>query len=197
MEVSPSYISTLESGRQEPSKLLLKVMKYEMNVNPEWIASGKGEPYLDQEMNKSYRDTMTKNKIGRNVLLFAAVLGPILPAGAAGLAIGVGASHMLDKMKKAYDVKRTSELAEKLDVDNSAISRWKKDNKIPAKYLQKTAQETHKELPYFLVNEDYIDLGVREIIAFTKRQIESCTKTPVDIKVLEQAFQKRFNYDFS
>ena len=47
LEVSPAYISALESCRQEPSRMFVKLLSYEFNIRPEWLSTGIGELFID------------------------------------------------------------------------------------------------------------------------------------------------------
>jgi formate hydrogenlyase transcriptional activator len=47
LEISPAYVSSLESGEKTTiSSRLAKVIQHEFGVNREWLLEGKGEPFL-------------------------------------------------------------------------------------------------------------------------------------------------------
>ncbi|MEE3499518.1 MAG: helix-turn-helix transcriptional regulator [Ruminococcus bromii] len=47
LNVSPSLITMLENGTRELSKRTAADICEKFNVNPEWLETGKGEPYND------------------------------------------------------------------------------------------------------------------------------------------------------
>lgn len=67
MLVSASYISKVESGKEKPSDIFLKLMSLEFNINLEWLIKGKGTKDIlnDQhdyfERNQDYTTDLEKD----------------------------------------------------------------------------------------------------------------------------------------
>ncbi len=67
--VTPSYISRVESGTEIPSKIFVKLVALEFNVNYEWLCSGEGKmdeidnySVIDEKLQHS-RDCLFNKKI--------------------------------------------------------------------------------------------------------------------------------------
>lgn len=178
LAVTPAYISSIESGRKTPSMIFLKLVCYEYNINAEWIESGKGEPFSNPKQNSEFKKgqvelTRRSSKvISAHLLVTAAILGPIMPPVAAGLALGVGASEIIEKMQKAYGAKTAKELAENyLNVDRTALAHWISKNNVPRKYLEKAAADNHKRMEFFLLQEEATEAGELLVVEFAREQI--------------------------
>ena len=52
--VSPSYISKLESGKEQPTDMLLRLIELEFNITPQWLRSGEGEAYASKAEHDPY-----------------------------------------------------------------------------------------------------------------------------------------------
>lgn len=199
LEVTPAYISALESCRQIPSKMFLKLLSYEFGVSLDWLNSGAGTPFTDPKKNENLKIVAAKEKTNdkkasANLLVLASILCPVLPTAAAALAVGVGAAEVIEKMRKAYGAKSTAELATNhFEVDRTYLSHWIRKNHIPTKYVEKAVMETKLPLEYFLTKDGVIEAGIREIVKFTKDQILEYKKNEFDLGALETRFKGTFN----
>ena len=178
LAVTSSYISSLESGRKTPSKIILKLICYEFSVNAEWLESGKGDPFAVPGQNERFRQGQIEpprksSKVkGAHLLVTAAIHGPIMPAVAAGLAIGVGASEIIDKMQKAYGARNVKDLADNhLNIDRTSMAHWVSKNNVPRKYLEKAVADTGHPLEFFFLQEEAIEAGHSLVVEFTREQI--------------------------
>lgn len=193
LTISPTHISLIEAGKKTPSEMLLKLASYEFDVNLNWLETGAGEPFQDIEENRDFEKSRAREEMKKRVMITSAILVPLLPAAAAGLAISVGAEEILDKMKRAYGAKTMSELATKfLKTDVSALSRWKTKGKIPEKYLEMLPETTGKPIEYFLLNENYIEEGRQEIISFIQEIVKADRKSHLDMDEIALRFNNKF-----
>lgn len=196
LEVTPAHISSLESGRKIPSKMFLRLLSLQFHVNMGWLETGEGEPFIDKKMSESFKQEQKQKHskaIASSLIVVASVLGPVIPAVAAGLAIGVGASEIIDKMKKAYGAKNVKDLADNhLKVDRTSMAHWVSKNNVPRKYLEKAVAETGQPLEFFLLQDEVVEESVRKILEFAREQIEEDRKSQIDLDSLEERFRRKF-----
>lgn len=194
LEVTPGYVSNIMTGRNQPSTIFVKAICYEFGMNRKWVETGKGDPFTDKSLNKMYKIEKRKPKTRNSLLALAILSTPVMPAVGAGLAIGVGASEIIDRMKDAFGAKTVSELAKKhLDVDRTAISHWIKDNKIPTKHIVTTIENTEKELEDLLLSKIALKEAANKIFIFTKKQILKDREKGVDIDRIYCEVLNEFN----
>jgi len=199
LAVTSAYISALESGRKNPSKIIVKLICYEFSVNADWLETGGGEPFAEPGQNDRFKQGQIEQPqkaskvISAHLLVTAAILGPILPPVAAGLALGVGASEIIEKMQKAYGAKTARDLAENhLNVDRTSMTHWVSKNNVPRKYLEKAVADTGQPLEFFLLQDEVIEEGVQKILEFTREQIEEDRKSRIGLDSLEERFRRKF-----
>lgn len=175
LEVTPAHISSLESGRKIPSKMFLRLLSLQFHVHMNWLETGEGEPFTDKKISESFKQEQKQKHsktIASSLIVVASVLGPIMPAVAAGLAIGVGASEIIDKMQKAYGARNVKDLADNhLNIDRTSMAHWVSKNNVPRKYLEKAVADTGKPLEFFLLQEEALEAGDSLIVEFTREQI--------------------------
>ncbi|MGE4546067.1 MAG: helix-turn-helix domain-containing protein [Pedobacter sp.] len=141
--ISQTYLSLLETDRKVPSETLLGYIACRFRISKEWLFEGKGTWEESREENSASAKTLSRRDIfARNAIIAACILGPITPIISGTIAIGVGTAHILSKMCKAYQVTNAAGLAKKLEVDQSTIKYWVKNEKVPEKYLHKSFVET-------------------------------------------------------
>lgn len=194
LEVTPGYVSNIVTGRNLPSTIFIKAICYEFGVNRKWVETGKGDLFTDQSLNKKYKIEKRKPKTRTSLMALAVLSTPIIPAVGAGLAIGVGANEIIEKMKEAFGAKTVSELAkDHLNVDRSAISHWIKDNKIPTKHIVNTIENTDSDLEDLLLSKNVINEAVNKINNFTKKQILKDREVGVDFEKMYGEVLNEFN----
>ena len=193
LSITPAHVSLLEAGKKSPSKMLLKLVSHEFKVNLDWLETGTGEPFLATESQKNFEKLEERKKMKKRIMLTSALLVPLLPAAAAGLAIGVGVDEILHKMQRAYGAKTMSDLATNfLKTDVSALSRWKSKGKIPEKYLEKIHQDKGTPPEYLLCDVGLIEEGRQEIIHFISDLMEKNRKNKINEDDIERLFRKKF-----
>ena len=196
LEVTPAHISSLESGHKIPSRMFLRLLSLRFHANMDWLETGEGEPFTEKKISESFKQEQKQKHsktIASSLIVVASVLGPVIPAVAAGLAIGVGASEIIDKMQKAYGARNVKDLADNhLNVDRTSMAHWVSKNNVPRKYLEKAVAETGQPLEFFLLQEEVVEEGVRKILEFTREQIEEDRKSQIDLDSLEERFRRKF-----
>lgn len=66
MLVSASYISKVESGKEQPSDIFLKLMSLEFNISLDWLKSGKGEKKIVVDQ-YDYFERNVEYNIGKDI----------------------------------------------------------------------------------------------------------------------------------
>ena len=101
--ITSGFLSLLEKNKREPSMTLKKLMCYEFHLNMRWLSEGEGEPFLSENefkklLDKTIEEQNKKRKNrSRDLLVTAAVLGPVAPALSGAIAAGIGASVIVEK----------------------------------------------------------------------------------------------------
>jgi len=145
IKVSPGHLSLVESGRKQPSEMMVELTIRVFSLNREWVATGKGAIFDQAEK--------VPMSMEAKILLGSIALAFFLPTASVGLAIGVGASEVVKKMCAAYKVPNATELARKFfKINRATITSWEKHNNIPTKYLEKTANDTGIPVSHLTAN---------------------------------------------
>ncbi|MBW2187260.1 MAG: helix-turn-helix domain-containing protein [Deltaproteobacteria bacterium] len=162
--VSKSLISIIESGAQSPSLTLIELIVYKFNINRNWITHGSGEIF-SSEQKKENNSTSVASK----AMALAAVAGPVMPQVTLGIMASVGASHIIQKMVKAYGAKNSRELAENhLNISNSTIYSWRDKKKIPDKYIKQASKDTGIPVEYLISDESSLFMDKKVYFDFIK-----------------------------
>jgi transcriptional regulator with XRE-family HTH domain len=193
LAVSQSHISLLLSGKNKPSRMLLKLASLEFGINLDWLEKGEGEPFDNSKLKEEYSKYKYRENMKKRIMVSAAILVPLLPAASAGLAIGVGVEEALDFLKRTYGAKTMSELAGRyLNTDVSSLSRWKAKGRIPDKVLKKVCEDKQVPIEQILLDGRLIELGRKEIIEFVKNYINKDREEGICIDDIEDDFNKEF-----
>lgn len=173
IKVSPGHLSLVETGKKQPSEMMVELTIRVYCLNRDWVETGKGEIF--------YRREQVPLSPEAKILLGSLALMFFMPAASVGLAIGVGVSEIVKKMCAAYKVQNATELARKFfKINRATITHWEKQDSIPAKYLQKAAKDTGVPVSHFTTNDqalarltDHLLSSVEEII-----KENNCAKHP-------------------
>ncbi len=188
IKVTPPYISSIESGARVPSDTILELLIYKFSVNREWLQTGEGAVFTKAAIEPKMGTLTKKEKLQRDAVVTAAVLGAVAPIVSAGIVIGVGASVIIDNMCKVYKVKNANVLAKKhFNIERSTITNWIKKNKIPKKYIDKAAKEANlqqstlvfDETPLYITRNLLVDISshVLEkhgVFNISRQKIDQC-----------------------
>jgi DNA-binding XRE family transcriptional regulator len=160
--INPSTVGRVENKKIPIDTEIEKSLVERLGVNPKFLSNEAEKPFKDG--NKPESPPLTRKQKG---LLAAAGLGPVFPAAAASLAIGIGVHEILEKLCRGYGAANIKELATKhLHISPSAISGWINRGKIPEEQLDKainnkviTLDELRAKTEYFVINKhDFPDL---------------------------------------
>lgn len=193
LAVTPPYVSLLEADKKTPSRTILRLASHEFAANLHWLETGEGEPFGEEVNQEGMIDRPAKDETKKRMLVAAAILVPLLPSVAAGLAITVGTEEIIDRMKKGYGAKNLYDLAVRfLNIDPSVISKWKLKNKIPDKYIEEAAKATGLPIELLLFNETLILKGRTQILDFIKSKIIEEREVGISLESLEREFDLHF-----
>ena len=155
-------IVRVESGNRPITKDIAETLVENAGVNPKFLANEEETPF--REGTKPAPPPLTRKQKG---LLAAAGLGPVFPAAAATIAVGIGVHEILEKLCRGYGAANVKELATKhLGISPSAVSGWIKRGRIPKEQLDKavknkaiTHEDLHAQTEYFVINKhDFPDI---------------------------------------
>ena len=69
MGLTPTAISKIESGKRGVSNQLLELLNYKLNVNVDWVTTGKGEMFLSsKEQIQTMINNISKNEKEKELL---------------------------------------------------------------------------------------------------------------------------------
>lgn len=65
--VSASYISKIESDKEAPTDMLLKLISLEFHISSEWLVTGQGSIAIFTEDDEFYRDSATQGAVNSSL----------------------------------------------------------------------------------------------------------------------------------
>ena len=194
--ISKTYISLIEAQKKSPSQNVLNKINQNFSVNIGWLVDGKDEPFKDTKKNRDFIVHIRRPKSQKVLLAASALASPFMPALTAGLALGVTADAIINKMQKAYEAKDEKALAHDIfDIDQANITRWKKNNHVPEKYIKKTASDTGQPETYIKLDDSLVDELIDSMTDFVQEQFVFFESKQFDRDVCRENFLKKFGLE--
>ena len=125
LNFSTAYVSLVESKKQKPSKEFLNRICKAFSVNPVWLETGEGQPFEDKKKSKELIIQIRRPKTQKTLLALSAATAWILPLFSVSVTTGVAVEAVINKMQKLYRAKNATELANKLNIERSTITKYK------------------------------------------------------------------------
>jgi hypothetical protein len=164
-------------------------------VNPVWLETGEGQPFEDKKKSKELIIQIRRPKTQKTLLALSAATAWILPLFSVSVTTGVAVEAVINKMQKLYRAKNATELANKLNIERSTITKWVKANKIPEKYIKKVSEEKQISAEYLALDDESIDLFIDLIVSFTVEQAELFKSKEIDRNEIRKGFLRKFGLE--
>lgn len=191
--VTAAYISLIESGKKNCTENISTKISELFSVSSDWLNTGKGAPFENEKKCKEFSIHCKKPKTRKILLSASLLLTPVIPLASMGIAVGVAADEIINRMKKAYDVKTTKELAQKhLGVDRTTVTRWISQDHVPESYVSKAAKENNLPEWYLTINDNSIDEFIDSLSEFTEKQCLLFKNKDFDRLLFKNNFLKHF-----
>lgn len=191
--VTSPYISQIESGKKILTEKISDKLCELFSISSDWLQKGEGSPFEEDKKNKEFSIHCKRPKT-RNVLLATSLLlTPLSPLASLGIAAGVAADEIINRMKKAYKVETNKELAEEhLGVDRTTLTRWISNNHVPEEYVKKVENERKLIKNSLTINEGIIDELIQSLLDFTEKQCLLFKNKDFDQEIFKENFLKYF-----
>lgn len=192
---SPALLSQVESKKKNPSEKLINAICQAFSINPAWLMTGKGQPYNDKGKSKELIIQTKRPSTQKTLLAISASTAWIAPLFSVGIAAGVAVEAVINKMQKLYKAKNATELAKKLEIERSTITRWVQSNKIPDKYIKQVSEKFHIPEVYLSIDDNLMESFIDAMVEFTEEQLGIFKEKDVSKEEIRKNFLKNFGLE--
>ena len=186
LAISVPQISAIEHGRINLSRRVIEILVHKLNVRRDWIETGEGEPF-----DKNTPPPPPQINRQTKVLATAIALTPFTPVISAGLAVGVGANEIINKIVDAYGARNPTDLAQRIfKTSQSTVASWIRRKRVPDEVVAKAIAETDLTLEDLLTTDGYVYIQQADLVEIIRRMAEEKDLRGLKPSELISLFQK-------